>query len=50
MVLKKHHSADIENTWTAEMQKSLSHYTCAAKSPSGYVCGGKDVIANSQNH
>ena len=32
------------------MQKSLSHYTCAAKSLSGDVGGGNDVIADSHNH
>ena len=43
-VFKRQSLTNIDNTHQMEMLKSFSHYSCAAKSFSGEVGGGKEVI------
>ena len=50
MNFKMQSIANIENTHQTEMLKSVSHCPCAAKSFSGYVDGGDEVIGGTTNH
>ena len=44
-----HSLSNVESSHQIEMLKSLSHYLCAAKSFSGNVVGGKQVIVDRQS-
>ena len=39
-----------KRAYLRKMQKSLSHYACAAKSFAGHVVGGNQVIEDSKKH